>query len=174
MEAIFIKPAWGLPTVWVAALALLGGGCRAEPLSVCGVLDRSSELGDKTITVRGFLDGSPHHGYSLFADPGGRSDPCPGWRRSVLTAPAIIELGTEIPGTSGGAEYHEIALEMDRKYVAGDFTPLEVEVEGRLERRWFLFINRQRGGGYVGNGFGEKGSRAVILHIKSIRKVGHQ
>jgi hypothetical protein len=171
VEAIFTKLARRGPGImWIAALSILGA-CRAEPLSVCEVLDRSGELNGRTITVRGFLEGSPQHGYSLFAYPGGRSDPCPGWRESVLTAPAIVELGAEVPGTAGGDEYHKIVLEMDRKYVARDFTPVEVEVEGRLERKWFLFINRQPGGGYVGNGFGEKGGRAAILHIKSVRKV---
>jgi hypothetical protein len=108
----------------------------------------------------------------LYASPEGRDDPCPGWRERFFTAPAIIELGQPMPGTTGDEEYHELLLEMNRRYATGDESSMEVEVEGRLVRKWLLFINRHSDGGYIGNGFGQNGGRAAVLQIKSLRKVG--
>jgi len=154
-----------------STLVALSSVHAGPPLQVCEVLDRSNELNNHMITVRGFLSGSPAHGYSLFASPSGTDEPCPGWRREFLTAPAVIELGQPIEGTPGGEEYRGLSLEMSRRYQAHDYSTLEVVVKGRLHRKWLLFINKHSSGAYIGNGYGQNGGRAAILQIASIRKV---
>ena len=123
------------------------------------------------ITVHGYISGSPRQGYSLYASPVGNDEPCPGWRRGFLTAPAVIELGQPIEGTSGGEEYRDLSLEMSHRYEARDYSTMEVLVEGRMLRKWLVLINKHSSGAFIGNGFGQNGGRAAILQIKSIRRV---
>jgi hypothetical protein len=154
----------------IATLWVLRPGI-GEPLPVCGALDQSNELNGKGVRVRGFLQGSPHHGYSLWASQEAAKDPCPNWPKHFLTAPAIIEIGESITGTRGGEEYRDLAIEMNHRYSSNDYSSMEVEAEGILETKWPLFIIRKQDGSYIGNGYGQNGGRAALLHIRSIKKV---
>ena len=158
-------------TRWMELQIAIVGSLELEANDpVCGALDHSNELNGKEIRVRGFLQGSPHHGYSLWASPEAGKDPCRGWPKRFLTAPAIIEMGESIAGTRCADESRDLAIEMSHRYSTNHYSSMEVEAEGILESKWPLFIIRKQDGSYIGNGYGQNGGRAALLHIRSIRK----
>jgi hypothetical protein len=110
------------------------------------------------------LNGSENHGYVIFASADESSTPCPGWPQRYFTAPAILVLG--------GLDRFDPALSAIRQRQAqGDYSPVEVELVGRVCRRWLTLIFRMAAGGYSGNGFGESGGKAVLIQVQTIRRV---
>jgi hypothetical protein len=83
----------------------------------------------------------------------------------------VIELGEAIDWPQGADDFRALVLEMAQRYSLNDFSPIEVEITGRLERKSFRLIFRRGDGTYIGNGFGQNGGLAAILRIKSIRRV---
>ena len=135
--------------------------CGQSPLSVCEVIDRSASLNGQTVTIRGFLNGTLDHGYFLFASRAGDTRPCSGWRESWFTAPSLLVL-------SLGSRWDGLVAALRRRHAHGDFSPLDVQVTGRVHRRRLSLIFRTASGGYVGNGFGEGGGTAVLIDVESV------
>ncbi len=154
----------------LATLCVISQGL-GEALSVCEALNQSNEINGKQITVRGFLQGSPRHGYWLYSSREAHRDPCRGWPTRFLTAPAIIGVGEPIAGTRGPDEYRDLVIEMNHRYSADDYSSMEVEAEGILVSKWPLLIIRKQDGSYMGNGYGQYHDLAAVLHLRSIRKV---
>jgi hypothetical protein len=151
--------------IMVVFLSCVG---RAEtPMTVCQVIDNSWSLNGKTVTVRGFLNGSPHHGYMLFA-VSRSTKPCAGWNEEYFTTPSVIALGE---ARTSHSALEPVLDEMRRRYRRGDFSPMYVEVVGTVSRKWLIFIFRKSGGGYVGNGFGQSGGTAVLIKVEQIKKL---
>lgn len=146
---VFASATWGLP-----------------PLSVCEVLDRSRELRDAIVTVRGFLEWNSSHGPLLFATSDGKEAPCPGWPKHFFTAPSILALAlrdADFPGP--------VLTAVRQRHSRGDYSLKEVVVVGRLRKRWLSLIFANRAGIYVGNGYGEGGGLAVLIEVDSIQEL---
>jgi hypothetical protein len=156
----------------VAALTPLA----SQTLSVCQTLDQSLRLNGRTVRVRGFLGGSTQHGFFLFHAPDYSSEPCRGWPRTFLTAPAILDLGSaKEPGLRPSRleqdRIDRVFQKMRDKERRLDFSPVAVEVTGRLRRKWFAISLRWPGSPWVGNGFGVDGDILAQIEVQAIREL---
>ena len=162
----------------VAALLLLVlSGCKVEPqpavLRVCQVIDRSRLLNDQVVTVRGFLDGSFRHGIDLYERPDGNIDPCQGWPRKFLTCPSVIILHERREWTSLAewAAMEALHHRLHDLYEEEPYRPMEVEITGKIRRKWLMLIWRDHSGMFHGNGYGRNDGYGVLLGVQSIRQL---
>jgi hypothetical protein len=77
-----------LLVVFSSMLSSCSRAPRGSTPSVCGLLNAGTN-GDE-VTIRGLLIGRKGDGYYLSEGPSG--DPCPGWRKTILTAPPVLLL----------------------------------------------------------------------------------
>ena len=165
--------------VSVVALLILGCGLQAplDRMSVCELIDHSTGLSGRTVKVRGFLDGSSFHGFNLYerSDPELIYDPCPGWPRRVFTCPAAIALESNAGNTSSTdwTRIEAVYAKMRDRHSKKIYAPIEVEVVGKVRRKWPILLWRTRAGGYRGNGFGDKSDFGVLLEVQSIRELSN-
>jgi len=159
----------------IAASAAKAGD--ASVYSPCQLIDHAAELGGHTVKVRGLVDGSPLHGYTL--NQGTLHNPCPGWRRRFFTSPSSVWLvwrggyGLSLSPEELEANLAIRAMLM-RRYSERLFGPLFIEVIGKVVTKPWPFVFRRADGLYFGNAFGERGAFPVLLVVQSVMRVGSE
>jgi hypothetical protein len=139
---------------------------------VCSVLNKGMALDHAPVVISGLIGGSPFHGYYLKMNTG--HEPCPGWRKTVLTAPAMISIvwsddyGVTLSRDERAAN-QSVLMSLQRRYSEGRLAPLPAVVSGVLIPKRFAMIFRHENGSYRGNGFGEEGACAAAIVVKSVR-----
>ena len=140
--------------------------------SVCGALNIAPDVLPVLIRVRGFLDGSPMHGYVLKQSV--RDDPCAEARSEFRSAPSVVLLvwkggyGVSL-SESEKKENNAIFSDLVARFQRRDIAPRPFLVLGKLVLKRNPGIVRMPNGGYSGNGFGDMGAFPAILIVRSAR-----
>ena len=141
---------------------------QSKPWSVCQVLNSASD--HQTVSIHAALALTRHQSY-VFEGTG--RDPCPGWPKRFLTAPAAIPLFLgKYAGVPVSDQLVHDFLDFSQKLrtleSANPSARHMVTITGVLIRKRWPLIFRSGDGTYVGWGEGLDGGSAAILVVTSI------
>jgi hypothetical protein len=164
---------------FAAVVTLTLVDAQPRTMTVCELLD-SNPRDRQEVTVRGWIPGNSSHAINLFERTG---EPCPGWRRRFMTAPAVIGLsfrsGLDVKLTPEQERSNRdfvvnwARLRNDRiGYMVG------VRLSGIVRRKPIILTFKSPrwpwGGGdqWIGNGFDVDGAIPLMIMLTSIEEYG--
>jgi hypothetical protein len=136
---------------------------QSEALTVCQMLKSTPEHSE--VIVTGEITGESHHGYFLSEALG--SDPCPGWRRQLFTAPAAAAI---VITSSFGVSLTNSEQQSNREFIhrlgalnGGHPVKYKVTIKGVLARKPWPMMFRRADGTYFSWGRTDLDAIAIFI-----------